>query len=166
MLCMLKHWESFPFCQINVKTNCTCALHSKESRSRNTTIPLTICCYQLLRINQENIQHSVTTQDIKFSLTAELYPDKVPDAQIFQENSRGRSRFKQERDVCIQLSLKGGEVKVGRLLIKKRSIPEVLCKTEKNHFFNSSHNSFHALGWKTFPFSFQKLDISLWNKAY
>lgn len=81
-------------------------------------------------------------QDIKFSLTAEFYPDKVLDAQILQENPRGRCRFKQERDVCIQLSLKGWEVKVGCFLIKKCSIPEVLCKEKENHFLNVSYHIF------------------------
>lgn len=61
-----------------------------------------------------------------FSLTAEFYPDEVLDAQIFQKDPRGGRCFKQEGDVCIQLSMEGGKVKVGRLLVKKCSVPQVV----------------------------------------
>lgn len=67
----------------------------------------------------------------ELSLTAEFNPDEVLDAQIFQEDPRGGRRFKQEGDVCIQLSMEGGEVKVRCLRVKKRSVPEVLWETNK-----------------------------------
>lgn len=59
-------------------------------------------------------------------LTAQLDPDEVFDAQVFQEHAgRGRG-FKQEGDVRAQLSVEGGKVEVRRLLVEKRSVPEVL----------------------------------------
>lgn len=63
---------------------------------------------------------------VEFSLTAEFDPDEVLDAQIFQEDPRGGWCFKQEGDVCIQLSMEGGKVQVRCLLVKKRSVPEVV----------------------------------------
>lgn len=63
---------------------------------------------------------------LQFLLTAQLDPDEVFDAQVFQEHAgRGRG-FKQEGDVRAQLSVEGGKVEVRRLLVEKRSVPEVL----------------------------------------
>lgn len=72
-----------------------------------------------------------TKRDAAVSLTSEFYPDKVLDTQIFQKDPRGGCGFKQERNVCIQLSMEGGEVKVRSLLVKKCSVPKVLCKKNK-----------------------------------
>lgn len=62
---------------------------------------------------------------VEFSLTAEFDPDEVLDAQIFQEDPRGGRCLEQEGDVCIQLSMEGGKVKVRCLLVEKRGVPEV-----------------------------------------
>lgn len=63
---------------------------------------------------------------VEFSLTSEFNPDEVFDAQILQEDPRGGRCFKQEGDVCTQLSMEGGEMKIRCLLVKKRSVPEVV----------------------------------------
>ena len=63
---------------------------------------------------------------LQLLLTAQFDPDEVFDAQVLQEHAgRGRG-FKQEGDICTQLSVEGGKVEVRRLFVKKRSIPEVL----------------------------------------
>lgn len=59
-------------------------------------------------------------------LTAQFDPDEVFDAEVFQENTRGSRGFKQEGDLCAQLSMEGGKVEVRRLLVEKRSVPEIL----------------------------------------
>ncbi len=59
-------------------------------------------------------------------LTAQFDPDEVFDAQVFQEDTRRGCGFKQEGDICAQLSVEGGKVEVRRLLVEKRSVPEVL----------------------------------------
>lgn len=77
------------------------------------------------KANKNKHLHDDATDIIELSLTAEFDPDEVLDAQIFQEDPRGGLCFKQEGDVCTQLSMEGGEVKV-RCLVKERSVPEVV----------------------------------------
>lgn len=59
-------------------------------------------------------------------LTTQFDPYEVFDAQVFQEHTRRGRGFKQEGDISTQLSVEGGKVKVRRLLVEKRSVPEVL----------------------------------------
>lgn len=67
---------------------------------------------------------------VLMSLTTEFDADEVFDAQILQEDPGGGWRFKQEGDLCIQLSVEGGEVKVGGLLVEKCCVPVVFWKTQ------------------------------------
>lgn len=71
------------------------------------------------------------SHNIKLWLTAEFNTDEVFDAQVFQEDSGERGSFKQERNVCAQLSMECGEVKVRGLLIKKCCIPNIFCTQNK-----------------------------------
>lgn len=75
-----------------------------------------VCC----PFQSNEIEHRL------LSLTAEFNSDEVLDAQILQEDSRGGRRFKQKGDFCIQLSVEGGEVKIGGLLVEKCRVPEVV----------------------------------------
>lgn len=109
---------------------------------------------------------------VKLSLTAEFYSYEVLNAEIFKEDSGGERCFKEKRDVCIQLSMESRKVKVGRFLVKKCSVPEVLCKKKakakvlQKRF--ASFFSFHSLTEKVVKlfFSFQSPHISFWNKAH
>lgn len=87
----------------------------------------------------------MTQNIVELPLTAEFYSYEVLDAEIFKEDPGGERRFKEKRDVCIQLSMKGWEVKVGRFLVKKGSVPEVLCKKEVKQNQNKKHLSFFTL---------------------
>lgn len=67
---------------------------------------------------------------LQLSLTAEFDSDEVLDAQILQEDSRGGRSFEQKGDFCIQLSVEGGKVKIGGLLVEKCSVPVAVWKTQ------------------------------------
>lgn len=67
---------------------------------------------------------------LQLLLTAQFDPDEVFDSQVFQEHPRGGRGLKQEGDIGAQLSVEGGEVEVRRLLVEKRSVPEVLWETQ------------------------------------
>lgn len=67
---------------------------------------------------------------VQVSLTTEFDSDEVLDAQILQEDPRGGRRFKEEGDFRIQLSVEGGKVKIGGLLVEKCSVPVVVWKTQ------------------------------------
>lgn len=104
------------------------ALFQEEQHHSSFTYQFLITSYQekwqigLFKAVEQNI--------VQLSLTAQFDSDEVLDAQILQEDARGRRRFKQEGDFCIQLSVEGGKVKVGGLLVEKCSVPIVVCKTK------------------------------------
>lgn len=98
----------------------------------------TISHCQLFRTKPERHLYHYGGTFFEPSLTAEFDPDEVFDAQIFQEDPGGGRCFKKEGDVCVQLSVEGGKVKVRRLLVKKRSVPDVFCKYSQSSPFKNS----------------------------
>lgn len=62
---------------------------------------------------------------LQLLLTAQFNPDEVFDAQVFQKYTGGGYGFKQEGDICAQLSVESRKVEVRCLLVEKRSIPKI-----------------------------------------